>query len=158
MKRKVSWLISIKHLFDEFTTEQKSKNPFEIVGIEKKENKSFLIVRLEGHLTKKMTPEQIILDDTIIDGLSSKETRAITYLAVLERLAPENHLISWELDQILQEYTVTLKDKKNLKVERKSASEISRDKQIINKLTPEDANRIGYMAGINDTLKDVKNT
>ncbi len=105
-----------------------------------------------------MTPEQIILDDTIIDGLSSKETRAITYLAVLERLAPENHLISWELDQILQEYTVTLKDKKNLKVERKSASEISRDKQIINKLTPEDANRIGYMAGINDTLKDVKNT
>ncbi len=49
MKRKVSWLISIKHLFDEFTTELKSKNPFEIVGIEKKENKSFFIVRLEGH-------------------------------------------------------------------------------------------------------------
>lgn len=158
MKAKEKWFYNIRNLFNEFAMEQKSKNAFEIVGIEKSsEDVTYFIVQLEGHITKKMTPQQIILNDSIIEGLSSKETRAITYYAVLEKLAPENQLVSWELDQILQEFTVTLKNKENKKLEKASASKISKDKNIINKLTPEDANRIGYMAGINDTLKDVNN-
>ncbi|MDP1602218.1 MAG: hypothetical protein Q8M03_03050 [Legionella sp.] len=154
MKRNENWFYCIKNLFNEFITEQKSRKVFEIVGIEQFENKTLLIVRLEGRLIQKKTPQQIILDDSLIEGLSSKEVRAITYLAVLEKLAPDCKLISWELDQIIKEYKVTLQNKDNSKIEKISASAISKDKNFINKMSAEDANRIGYMAGINDTLKD----
>jgi hypothetical protein len=54
----------------------------------------------------------------------------------------------------LQEYRVTLTDYQDTLIKDISASLISKDPELIKKLSPEDANRIGYMAGVNDTVKD----
>ncbi len=57
----------------------------------------------------------------------------------------------------LQEYRVTLTDCKNTLIKDKSASLISKDPALIKRLSPEDANRIGYMAGVSDTVNDAVN-
>ncbi len=154
MTRKGKLFFNVKNLFNEFTQEEKKKYPYEVVGIETKKNKKILVIQLAGRLIKRKTPGQVILDDLIVEGLSPKAVRAITYLAVLEQLAPDFQLVSLELNQKLQEYIVTLKDHNNAAIEKKSASYISKDGELVKKLSPEDANRIGYMAGMNDALKE----
>ena len=154
MTRKGKLFFNVKNLFNEFTQEEKRKYPYEVVGIESKKNKKILVIQLAGRLIKRKTPEQIILDDSIVEGLSPKAVRAITYLAVLEQLAPEFQLVSLELNQKLQEYIVTLKNYNDATLEKKSAAHVSKDGALVKKLSPEDANRIGYMAGVNDTLKE----
>ena len=154
MTRKGKLFFNVKNLFNEFTQEEKKKYPYEVVGIETKKNKKILVIQLAGRLIKRKTPGQVILDDLIVEGLSPKAVRAITHLAVLEQLAPDFQLVSLELNQKLQEYIVTLKDHNNAAIEKKSASYISKDGELVKKLSPEDANRIGYMAGMNDALKE----
>ncbi|MDF1646616.1 MAG: hypothetical protein P1U61_06525 [Legionellaceae bacterium] len=154
MSKKGNLLFSVKNLLNEFTKEGKQKYPYEVVGIETKENKKILVIQLEGRLIKRKRPEDIVLDDSMIEGLSPKAVRAITYLAVLEQLAPEFQILSLELNQKLQEYIVTLKNHTDDVIEKKSASQVSKDSSLVKKLSPEDANRIGYMAGINDSIQE----
>lgn len=154
MIKKEKFHLNIKALFNDFVHDKKSKKFYEVVGIEEnKDQEKILIIQLEGRFIIKKTPLDIILDDTIVENLSPQAIRAITYLAVLEQLAPEMQLISCELDQKIKEYTVTLKNNKMI-YEKISASRISKDRGLIKKLSSEDANRIGYMAGINDTVNE----
>lgn len=154
MKVKDNWFKHIKNLYEEFSLEQSTQNAFEIVGVKKDlKGDSLFVIKIHGHQTKSMTAQQIILNDSIVDGLSSRAVRALTYFAVLEKLAPDNKLISWELDQLLNEYCITIENREK-KVSTISASIASKNKSLINKMTPEEANRIGYMAGINDTLRE----
>ncbi|MCH9756205.1 MAG: hypothetical protein K0U37_03295, partial [Gammaproteobacteria bacterium] len=96
MTKKGNLFFNVKNLFNEFTKEGRQKYPYEVVGIEDKHNRKILVIQLEGRLIKRETPEKIILDDSIIEGLSPKAVRAITYLAVLEQLAPDFQLVSLE--------------------------------------------------------------
>ncbi len=154
MARKGNLFSSIKNLFHEFMQEEKPKYPFDVVGIETQGNQKILVIQLSGRLIERRTPEQVILDDAMVEGLSPKAVRAITYLAVLERLTPKFQLVGLELNQKLQEYMVTLKNYRDLTTEQESASYISKSKAFVEKLSPEDANRIGYMAGLNDAIKE----
>jgi hypothetical protein len=68
--------------------------------------------------------------------------------------SPPFQLVRLALNSDIQEYVVTLKGCKHIVVEDVSASLISKNTKLIKKLSPEDANRIGYMAGVNDAVKD----
>ncbi|MDF1677385.1 MAG: hypothetical protein P1U32_01675 [Legionellaceae bacterium] len=152
--KKGNMFLNVKNLFNEFTKEEKQKYPYEIVGLETEKYKKILVIQLEGHLIQRRRPGDIILDDAMIEGLPPKAIKAITYLAVLEQLAPDHQLVGLELNQKLQEYFVTLKNHVDESVAKKSASSVSKDSAFVKKLSPEDANRIGYMAGVSDTIKE----
>jgi hypothetical protein len=126
--------------------------PYELVAIEHINDNILIILRQKGVLHKK-TLQQLIVDDAIIEGLPSKTVRSITYLATLEKLSPDCQIIALKQDAILKDYQVTLKDKKDA-IESLSASSISKNKAIINKLSSADAHRIGYLAGLNEALID----
>ncbi|MCH9716592.1 MAG: hypothetical protein K0U24_02180 [Gammaproteobacteria bacterium] len=95
-----------------------------------------------------------ILNDLIQEEQREYSVRAITCLVVLEWLAPELQLAGLEFNAKLQEYRVTLKHYNQLIIDKKSASYVSKNAMLIKKLSPEDANRIGYMAGVNDTIQE----
>ena len=155
MKKNFKWYGNLKNLYQEFMQDMGNKSIYEIVALEQndEDKETEVVIRLNGRFVIKRTPQQIILDDKIIDGLSPKAVRAITYLALLEKLSPEYHLISVELDQKVKEYIVTIKHKNSDKLSKLSASQISKNAEVVKKLSPLDANRIGYMAGVNDNIK-----
>jgi hypothetical protein len=64
------------------------------------------------------------------------------------------YLAGLEFSQRLQAYIITLKNQQGVTVVKKSASDVSKDSKLVEKLSAMDANRVGYMAGINDTLKE----
>lgn len=64
------------------------------------------------------------------------------------------YLAGLEFSQPLQAYIITLKNQQGVIIAKKSASDVSKDSNLVKKLSSEDANRVGYMAGINDTLKE----
>lgn len=154
MKRKKSTLHHLKTLFDEFSKAEKQKTLYQVVGIEEHNHKKMVVIQLEGHLIQKKTPEQVILDDALVEGLPPKAVRAITYLAVLEKVSPKIQIVSLALDEKLQEYIITLKNHNSSSLEKKLASELVKDNSLIRKLSPLDAHRVGYMAGVSDTDKD----
>ncbi|MDX2346676.1 MAG: hypothetical protein QNK11_07400 [Legionella sp.] len=85
-----------------------------------------------------------------------------TYLSLRQWLwkrhaAPDFQVASLERSAETQEYLVTLKNNhQHVILEKESASTISKNKVFIKKLSSEDANRIGYMAGLNDALKEAR--
>ncbi len=154
MINKEHLFFNMKHLFNEFTKEGRQKYPYEVIGIEVKNNKKILVIQLEGRVIKRKTPESIILDDGMVEGLSPRAVRAITYLTVLEQLAPDFQMTALTFNQKRQAYEVTLKNHREDVIEKKSASLVSQDIDLVRKLSPEDAHRIGYMAGVNHTIQE----
>ena len=54
----------------------------------------------------------------------------------------------------VDEYLLEIKSKSKATTIKKSPSELSKDKDLIAKFKPEDANRIGYMAGVREAVKE----
>lgn len=97
--KSTNYISALKKLYREYIAEKKTQVPFEVVGVEQNGSSTHVVIRLEGHLIIRKTPEEVILDDCLVDGLQPRAVRAITYLAVLQKLSPEYSLISWELDR-----------------------------------------------------------
>lgn len=149
-----NWLRSLSNYFSDFINENKNKYAFEIIDItdcEKTGNKQ-AVLKLEGHYTKKIYIKDIISDNQIIKGLSPEAIRALTYLSVVEQLAPEYHIVGLELNSITEDYIVTIRSKNKKKISKQSATTICSNMELIKKLNSIDANRIGYIAGMKDTV------
>lgn len=65
-------------------------------------------------------------------------------------------LVGLEFNQEQQQYIVILKKRDQTHCEKRSASSVSRDTLLVQQLSSEDANRVGYMAGFNDALLHVQ--
>lgn len=70
-------------------------------------------------------------------------------------LVPTLRLIAWELDQTHQAYIIRLKHRFTCKIKKLPASIAAKNPRLVRQLSAEDANCIGYMAGISDTIKGI---
>ncbi len=94
------------------------------------------------------------MDNELIENLDAKTVRTLTYMATVERLKPDYSIVVQHMTPEVDEYLLEIKSKSNTTVIKKSPSELSKDKELIAKFKPEDANRIGYMAGVRETVKE----
>lgn len=146
------WFLS---MMKEFVKENKKASYLEIVNIYECPKTSFIkaVIKLsERHVIEKNISD-IIIDNNFIDHFDSKTVRALTYLATVEQLKPDYSIVVQKMDGEIDDYILELKTKNNVTI-KKLSSEISRDKELLSKLDPIQAHRVGYMTGACETAKE----
>jgi hypothetical protein len=102
----------------------------------------------------KSTLKEILGNEEILQGFSPKDIRNITYLYCLEVLRPNYKIIAQEYSEELQQDIFTLKKIGEDYTLRKTAEEISTDKEFIKQFRQLDAHKIGYNLGEIHSAKD----
>ncbi len=155
IKLNISWYEGFFSLLKEFMTEASVQSQYKIVDILecKKTGMTQAVIQMAQRHNHVKNVVDIVLDDTLIDFLDSKTVRALTYIATVERLKPEYSLVVQQMTDEIAEYILEIKTRNNTTI-KKSASEISKDHKLIAKFNAVDAHRIGYMAGVWETVRE----
>lgn len=157
MHQKENWYSWLAQLFKEFIAEKLNETSYKIVDLYECENtglKKAVIKLSERHIQHKNISE-IVADDSLIDGLDSKTVRTLTYIATLEKLTPDFSIVIQKVDGKSDEYILELKSRDG-KIIHKNPVELCREKAMIASLSPEDANRVGYLSGVSETIKEFR--
>ncbi|CEG62185.1 hypothetical protein [Legionella micdadei] len=156
MSQKISWYNWLFLMFKEFVAETTNRSQYEIVDIYECKKTGFTkaVVKLSERHTIEKNISDIVLDNELIEGLDTKTVRTLTFMATVENLKPDYSIVVQQMTPEVDEYLLVIKSKKNRTTTKKSPSELSRDKDIIAKFDPVEANRIGYMAGVRETTKE----
>jgi|GEM_PF-6229335 len=156
MMQKTNWYNWFLVMFKEFLTETVNKAQYEIVDIYECNKTGFkkAIVKISERHTIEKNISEIIVDNDFIECLDKKTIRTLTYMATAENLTPDYSIVVQEMGNEVDDYLLELKSKNGRKILKKSPSELSRDKNLIGKLSPIEANRVGYLAGVRETVRD----
>ena len=156
MKERNSWYEWFAAMLKEFVAETSKKPKYEIVDIFECKKTGFTkaVIKLSERHTKEKNISDIIMDNELIENLNTKTVRTLTYMATVERLKPDYSIVVQHMTPEVDEYLLEIKSKSKATTIKKSPSELSKDKDLIAKFKPEDANRIGYMAGVRETVKE----
>lgn len=149
MNNWMQWFVAMtKEFFDE-----SSKQKYEIVDdyASPENGKKKVVIKLSSRHTYECSLDEAILSDKFIDGFDKKTIRALTCVAIAEKMSPEYTVFSEQ--DINDEHILKFKAK-NGKVSSKLSSETCKDKEFLSKLSSLDAHKIGYIAGINETVKE----
>lgn len=156
MNNKVNWCNWLAVMFKEFMTDMATKSRFEIVNIYECEKTGFTkaVIKISERHTIEKNISDIVIDNDFLDGLDKKTIRTLTYMATVERLKPDYSIVVQKMTGKVDDYILEIKSKYDREAVQKSPSEISKDKVLIAKFNPIEANRIGYMAGVCETVKE----
>lgn len=156
MNGKISWYEWFAVTLKEFMVETAKKPRYEVVDIFECKKTGFTkaVIKLSERHIKEKNISDIIMDNELIENLDPKTVRTLTYIATVERLKPDYSILVQHMTPEVDEYLLEIKSRSNAKISKKSPSELSKDKEIIAKFNPIDANRIGYMAGVRETVKE----
>lgn len=131
---------------------------YRVIQIEQDESGDYcVVIQIVGKATTFIAkPEELLMDDTLINLFSQKDVRDLTYLGYLGMNAPKYKVLAQKLsaehDQTL--FAISKKGEKNHRVI--TASEISSNQEILNGLHQKDAHRIGFVAGIEQIILEKK--
>lgn len=156
MTHKATWYYWLTFMFKEFLDEAVTELPYEIVDIYECDKTSFTkaVIKIsERHVIDKYISD-IIIDNKLIESFDGKTVRALTYMATLERLKPDYSIVVQQMTAEVDEYILEIKSKNSTTILKKSPSEISKDHELVAKFNPIEANQIGYMAGVFETVKE----
>ena len=147
-------------MLKEFMVDAANKPRYEVVDIYECKKTGFTkaVIRLSERHTIEKNISEIIVDNEFIEGLDNKTIRTLTYMATVERLKPDYSIVVQKMTDEVDEYILEIKSKSGCTTIKKSSSELSKDKALIAKLNPVEANRIGYMAGVRETVREYQMT
>jgi hypothetical protein len=155
---KMNWFHRISLLFKEFKCETGTKPLYEVINVYscKKTGFTKAVIKLAEHYTIEKSISDIVFDTQFIEGLDKKTIRTFTYIATIEQRKPDYSIVVQQLTDQIDEYLLEIESKQHRTTFKKSASELSKDKISLAKFDPIEANRIGYMAGVRETVKEYK--
>jgi hypothetical protein len=151
----INWFIS---MLKEFLSELTKKSKYEILNIYECQKTNFIKaeIKLSGrHIIEKNISE-IVTDLALLEGFDKKTIRTLTYMATVERLKPDYSIVVQQLGVEVDDYILEIRSKNGTEISKKTPFEMSKDKILLSKFSPIDANRIGYLAGIKETVEEFK--
>jgi len=156
MSQKINWYNWLSLTFKEFIAASAAKSRYEIVDVRECEKTGFTkaVIKLSERHTIEKNISDIVVDEEFLEGLDKKTIRTLTYMATVERLKPDYSIVVQHMTNEVDEYILELKSKSGAETIKKSPSELSKDKGLLAKLNPVEANRIGYLAGVRETVKE----
>lgn len=156
MKQRISWCTWFGLMFKEFMVETATKSDCEVAELIECEKTGFLmaVIKLSERHTKDRYISDIIIDNEFLESLDKKTIRALTYLATVEQLQPDYSIVIQQMPSEVEDFILEIKSRRSCKTYKKTSSELSKDKDLIAKLSPIEANRVGYMAGVFETVKE----
>lgn len=143
--------------------ENKSINSFtpeyRVLSIEKDDADTFYahIQIINKNVTYKMTPEEILSNDSLVDKFSPRDIRTLTYVGSLYIHSPKYKILAQRLSQTNGGTEFSIRKKGDKKIINKTADQLQNNKDIIENMTAFDANIVGYTTALesfyNDDLK-----
>ncbi len=160
-KRHRSIVAYFTRLLRQFRKVQQKRDIFRIVDMEQgRGGKYKLVVQIVGkNITYKITPEEILADDKMLEGFSRQDVRNLTYLACqikAEPNAPKSRILVQEFCDNYNRMMFSISRPDDEAVVMKSASEISLDKDLLAELSQEDAHMVGYTTATEQMLEEQK--
>lgn len=154
--QKTNWYDWFVLMFSEFMIESASKSYYQLVNVYdcKKTGFTKAVIKLSERHTIEKKIEDVMSDDNLLEGLDHKTIRTLTYIATVERLKPEYAVVAQRTTNQTDEYILELRSIKGTEMIVKSATALSKDGDLIAKLHPAEANRIGYLAGVRETVRE----
>lgn len=127
------------------------KPSYKLVEIFKNEDDEYIvhIQIINKKLVFYTKPQEILMDDEFVDQFSPRDIRTLTYLGYLSLNKPEYSITAQrviESNKILFAIKHNPKDK----IIIKTANQIINEQDIISRMSPTDAVKIGYALGSND--------
>ena len=134
------------------------KPAYRVVNIEQEKNGDYRVtLQIIGkNNIFKVKPEYILANDKMVDLLSPKDVRTLTYLGYLDINSPQYRILAKRLSQKDNKMLFALNKKGEEKFEIKTAHEIAQNKKILNKLDWKDIHMIGYTEGTEEMLDEQK--
>jgi len=155
MNRYIKWIIST---YRDFISDLTKKYQSEILDIYECQTtgSTKAEIKLSGrHIIEKNLGE-VVTDLNLLEGFDKKTIRTLVYLATVERLKPDYSIVVQQLGAEVDEFILEIRSRNNQSTVKRSPSDMSKDKSFLSKLSPLDANRVGYLAGVNETVKEFK--
>lgn len=117
-----------------------------IIDIKKdNDNNTFLIVQLKNkNVVYRFLPKEIVSDDNLLNHFSKSDVKTITYLSCQPN-QNKAKIITQEFNEKTNGMIFGIQRGKNNIIIKKTAREISYDKNLVRELTPEEALMVGYM-------------
>ena len=100
-------------------------------------------------------PRELAACDELLEKFSKKDIRTIIYLATQEILKPKQKIIIQEFCEDTGQWIFKLKNSSHKNI-KKTASDISLNKTLLNELSQEDAHVVGYMSATESILREKK--
>lgn len=159
MNAQINWINWLGKMLKEFLAEKIEKSEYEILELFECNKTGFTkaVIKLSGRHTIEKYVSDIVIDNDFLEAFDKKTIRTLTYMATVERLKPDCSVIGQQLGEDADDYTLQIHSRTGHKKIDKSLAEIVNDKLLLSRLSPIDANRIGYLAGIKDAVDDFKN-
>jgi hypothetical protein len=145
-------------MFKEFLAEKIEKSECEILELYECKDTGFTkaVIKLSSRHTIEKYISDIVVDNNFLEAFDKKTIRTLTYMATVERLKPDCSVIGQMIGDAADDYTLQIHSRTDHKRIDKSLAEIVNDKSLLSRLSPIDANRIGYLAGIKDAVDEFK--
>lgn len=99
-------------------------------------------------------PHEILAEDKLVDKFSPRDIRTLTYLGYLEINKPKYEILARHLSQNHDQTLFTLKHKNQNSVSVTSAKDISRNSEMINNLSQEEAHRVGFICAYEQVAEE----
>jgi hypothetical protein len=93
------------------------------------------------------TPQEIVLEDSLLEGFSKKDIRIITFYAYQAQTKPKYKILTRDLSDKLNRVLFKLKINSSTKTFVKTAGEITMDKDLLFGLSSEDVSSVSFVAG-----------
>lgn len=120
-----------------------------------KKNSIVLLIQLINQKEiKEMLPRVLLSDDEIVSSMCQLEVRLITYLECKQRFDCMYKVEGQIIDEDFTKSQITIRNLETNKVQNKTILEVGGDNNIINKLSSQDAFRLGYLTGTASVLNE----
>ena len=145
-------------MFREFMIETANKPLYEVVNIYECKKTGFTkaVIKLSERHTIEKNISDIVVDNEFLENLDKKTIRTLTYMATVECLKPDYSIVAQHMSGEVDDYILEIKSKNAHATIKKSPSDVSKDPALIAQFKPADANRIGYMAGVRETVREYR--
>lgn len=148
--QQLSWLIEKRHACKTHDA------LFKISDLrQNRQGEHLVLVRLTNQATTFLCkPSLIVNDDKLLAGFCQRDVRAITYLATQEIFQPKYQIISQQFCDTLKHIIFQIQQRGNPRLLKRSADQLSKDKNILTQLSQEDAHRVGFASAIEQSARE----
>jgi len=150
----IGWLFK---QYQQAKQEARQREAYKIVA--KEANKSGVTrftVQLSGKATTfKLTAQEIIADDSLMEGFSKQDIRTVTYYACQDLHKPKTKVVIQNFCEKLNKTVFGIKHFGEEDIKQMTASDISLDKELLRSLNQEEAHLVGYVSA-NDKIAEEK--
>lgn len=151
-----SYFQALMHSIKELSKINVQEDAYRIVDISKDQSgQVILTIQLIGKTTIfKTTPEKIVQDEFVINRFSRADVCTVTYLICQQEAKPKLKIHMQEFCTRINRMIFSILKKRGGDIEKKTASELSENKHLLNSLSQEDAHLVGYTIATEHMLKE----